>query len=298
MKYLLGAGVIGPFPYVDLSPSEFEELRRWRSILLITQGIEEKFGLVLENFWELEETRLRLALRTTEMMTGHDPFWYGVFLLNRRLVNLLTTCRMYVDQTVADFGRLSDDPDPTRIKKLFSRQYDSLLGFRVMETLRNYAQHQSFPITSAQYYSGWEKFGDQDLLSFRANPRIRIEDLEKSSFKKEVLEELKERKYEEVDLTLLIREYIEGLSTVHSELRTIEEPLVTSAKMALKSALKRYSEASDRAVSPCVAFKLNDEGDETETFRVYSELSERVDKLRARRLPLNVSRWIVTNKAG
>ena len=101
-----------------------------------------------------------------------------------------------------------------------------------------------------------------------------------------------------MDLTLLIREYIEGLSTVHSELRTIAEPLVTSAKMALKSALKRYSEASDRAVSHCMAFKLNDEGDETETFRIYSELSERADKLRARRLPLNVSRWIVTNKAG
>ena len=170
MKYMLGAGVIGPHPYVDLLQNEFEVLRKSRSILVTAQGSEEKFRLVLENLWEYEETRLQLALRTPEMPTEYDPFWDGVFLLNRRLINLLTTCRMYIDQTISDFGRLTGDRGDIQIKELFSRQYDDRLGYRVMETLRNYAQHESFPITSAQYYSGWEKFGDQDLLSFRANP--------------------------------------------------------------------------------------------------------------------------------
>jgi hypothetical protein len=283
MKYLLNAGVAEPFPYVDLSEEEFTGLRSARRNLIAAQSYEEKFGLLLENFWEYEETRLRLALRIPEM-TGYDPFWDGVFLLNRRLVNLLTTCRMYVDQTKVELNELVGESGQSQIKGLFSKQYDALLGYRVMEALRNYAQHHSFPIGAVDFFQGWEKFEDGSYFSLRTNPKLRMSDLD-SGFKKEVLTELKVRQEKSLDVTYFVREYIEGLSAVHAELRELAD-------------LERYGMASGTKVSYCAASFLNEQGTEIESFSIYRELTERVDKLRQRRLPTHVSRCIVSNKCG
>jgi hypothetical protein len=296
MKYLLGAGVIGPFPYADISEDQFIGLRTARRSLLIAQSLEEKFGLVLENFWEYEETRLRLALRAMEM-TGHDPFWDGVFLLNRRLVNMLTTCRMYVDQTTAELHELLGESGKVQTKNLFSQQYDSLLGYRVMEALRNYAQHHSFPIGSAEYFHGWEQFENESYFSVRINPKLRLDDLD-SGFKKEVLKELKLSQQKDLDVTRFVREYIEGLSIVHKELRDLAKLVIDDAKASFASALEMYSATSGATVTHCMAHSLNEEDEEVENFRIYRELPERVDKLRQRALPTTIARWIVSNKSG
>jgi hypothetical protein len=296
VKYFLGAGVIGQVPYIELSEDQFIQFRTARRSLLIAQSLEEKFGLVLENFWEYEETRLRLALRTMEMV-AHDPFWGGVFLLNRRLVNMLTTCRMYVDQTTMECDELLGELGRVQTEKLFSQQYDEVLGYRVMEALRNYAQHHSFPIGSAEYFQGWEQFGDEFYLSVRTNPKLRIDDLD-SGFKKKVLKELKTHQQKDLDITRFVKGYIECLSIVYAELRVLAKPVVDEAKSSFASALEIYGATSGTGVTHCMVHSLNEHGDEVESFRIYCELTEHVDKLRQRALPINVSRCIVSNRSG
>ena len=49
MKYCLGRGFIGDWPYLDISADEFNSLKAAKKDLFTVLGVEEKFDLVLQN---------------------------------------------------------------------------------------------------------------------------------------------------------------------------------------------------------------------------------------------------------
>jgi hypothetical protein len=70
------------------------------------------------------------------------------YIATRRLLNLMTATRLYLDSLPhhANEVLVNDPTTLASVKQAPSVAYDSALGYRVMEALRNVSQHRMLPI--------------------------------------------------------------------------------------------------------------------------------------------------------
>jgi len=211
---------------LDISEREYNEISSSKEALIEILFLEQKFDIVLENFLEFEMELLKLS---NNNMVYRD-LEYGKFqneinTINRRVINLLTACRLYIDHSKHHLSKIyQEDSDiPDKIKNEFSIQYESVFGYRVLEALRNYVQHRGFPIHSCSYNSKWvgEITESDSKLLHAVTPYIDVYKLrEDGKFKKETLNEMEDLG-EKHDIKPLVRGYISSISKVHNNLRTL-----------------------------------------------------------------------------
>ena len=117
-------------------------------------GIEEKFDLLVENYFDYERELLELALRQS---LSRDWTWQSMNLdrlaITEGAANLLSAARLYVDHLEHDLNEaLGPDHEVARnAHGPSSARYDASLSYRAMEALRNVAQHHSFPVHTLSY---------------------------------------------------------------------------------------------------------------------------------------------------
>jgi len=154
-------------------PREYDRISRAKHALITTIAIEQKLDLLLENYVEYESELLDLAVR---LIAFRDSQWHAFQRENldvtRRLVNLLSAARLYVDQMNHDLGRLFDDADEIRaaVKQESSARYDASFGFRLMETLRNAIQHRSIAGILLKHHYGTDRSGVREGEARRSIP--------------------------------------------------------------------------------------------------------------------------------
>ena len=139
--------------FFEISGEQFAHARLAKRNLFRVLSIEDKFDLVLANYTDFERELLDLALYQmvhfgVSWSSGHSD----IYKVNRRLANLLSAARLYTDQIKHDAAALdsSETSLAQLLSKKFSDQYDARLGYRVMEALRNYAQHRSLPVHQSE----------------------------------------------------------------------------------------------------------------------------------------------------
>jgi hypothetical protein len=179
----------------------------------------------------------------------YAEFFDARLALNRRLVNLLTSARLYLDQLPQPVAACAPDGEAAKaqIKKVISEQYDGFKEYRFMDALRNYTQHRGIPIHWISHAGSWvgnEQDEDdeesQKLLQYSLELVSEASILrEDADFKQRVREELEEQ----TDLTLSARRYVECLSTVHEAVRSATGGSLKEARDLMESAHKRYLEA-------------------------------------------------------
>ena len=85
---------------VDVTKEEFERVVAAREACLVALSLEEKLSLVLNNFYEFEVELLKLAERHLVWNAiEYEDVMGDRLLLDRRIVNLLTASRLYLDHT-------------------------------------------------------------------------------------------------------------------------------------------------------------------------------------------------------
>lgn len=209
--------------FLEISLEEFERIKSAKEKYFRVLGIEEKFDLLLQNYAEYERELIDLTLE--RMLHGFRDWSAAIsdlYIINRRLANLLTVTRLYIDQVAHDISTMygSKSDITGEVAKVFCKEYDESLGYRVMEALRNFLQHRALPISLA-YPTEWDSSPatPKSNLRFAIKPQLVVPDLRREGgFKTAVLEEL-ERDGGTQDLTLLIRQFIGGLSRIHNDLR-------------------------------------------------------------------------------
>ncbi|HEX6038439.1 hypothetical protein [Longimicrobium sp.] len=190
----------------------------------IAASVEEKFGILLGNYEELE-TALLIEAAHKVIFQDINPSRVQdmLYTLNRRVINLLTSCRLYIDHIQHDlnsiFGKASGRAEVA--VQAMNYQYDVKLGYRVMEALRNYVQHRGLPIAGVLF----GVMPDKPRVGFAAHtvtPLLNTHKLDDDGgFKQSVLNELMSAHGEQADLKPLVREYIEGITEVHRKFREI-----------------------------------------------------------------------------
>jgi len=231
--------------FVEIDEAEYLLIKNARQNLLEVLFLEEKLDLVTENFYEYETELLSIASR---MMIFNNDDHVAMSrernLIGRRIVNLLSAGRMYIDQSVQHVEKIYGIPSPNleTIKNEIKIQYDKSLGYRVMEALRNYVQHRGFPIHSMKFSHRRVDIDDDFQLLHRAIPLIGVAELaEDGNFKKSVLEELKNIQHNDwVDAKPLIREYTEGICNIHEKVREIVRPDLVKWERILDDTIEKF----------------------------------------------------------
>jgi hypothetical protein len=195
---------------------------------------------VLDNYTELEVALLSSAQDHIQLgHLSHSRAMQQRLLLDRRYANLLSICRLYLNYSSALARTLG-------IEKEFgaatNTEYDSSLGYRVMEALRNYVQHRGFPLSSITHNSMAIGDNEAELCEVTVVPGLALERLKgDANFKSSVLAEI-EALGTEPDLRLWTREYLDGIRRCHRHLTSGLEAKMDAAIEAYQKACTRFAE--------------------------------------------------------
>lgn len=279
MPFALTKEVLGCGLFVDISEEEYRAISVSKNCLFEALYLEQKLDIVIEDYIEFE---MELLASSTRQMVNRDQD-YSWFQeegnkINRRIVNLLSACRLYLDHSMHHLSNIYGEKSEhiESINKIRSEEYDSKLGYRVMEAMRNYVQHRGFPIHKWTYNSKRIEKQDKDQLLFTLTPFIKIQQLQEDhKFKASVLMEI-EKIGAEIDSKPLIREYISGIATVHDSIRAILEKDILNWEKTLFTYIDRFKEkiSPEESIIGLSAVITGDRGTYSEIVPIFTEFIE------------------------
>lgn len=227
MRYRLRRLVLGVPAFIEISKDEFEQLKRTQKNLLNVLNIEATFDLLLENYAEFERECLGLGLRLALFARHGEPL--GAYReMNRRVVNLLSSARLYTEQVPKELDAIyGEGSKHAATFNHYGSQQKAFLAYRAMEALRNHAQHFGFLVYAATHSLTWEntnaEAGLRAGLKLFVNLQRLKDDRNLNKEDKKIVDELatKVDRYGNINLTPMVREYMEKLCEVHQSLRDL-----------------------------------------------------------------------------
>ncbi len=160
--------------------------------------------------------------------------------INRKLANLLSAGRLYIDHLPHHINNMFGE-NSTQLRDINNEikvRYDGNLGFRVMEAIRNYMLHRGFVIDSLTHNSSRD-----EATGFANNvviPMIDITELEADSrFKRRVLQELKPYG-DTADIRPFVRNYVASIGVIQEKVRNIIEKDTVYWEKTVRSMISKY----------------------------------------------------------
>lgn len=242
IKYGLARMVLGSSSFLEITEDQFIDLERFRDIITNVIYIEEKFDILLENAKELEMEIIDISV-SDSLFNGkeHKDFHIERNTLNRRIANLLTSCRLYldhIDHHLSDLRKIAKI-DTDAVGKIKSEQYDEQFGYRFMEALRNHVQHRGLPIKNTIYHDEKKIVDNATKFFVSLSIYISTEDLTNNNkIKKAIRKEVAEYG-EKLDIMPLARRYVDCIWNIHEKVRTI----ITRSEDEAKSAIKTHMDS-------------------------------------------------------
>ncbi|ACL58378.1 hypothetical protein [Methylobacterium nodulans] len=245
MKYVLRDLALGTESEVEIGKTEFDSIVSATKMFSAATDIEELYDSVIENYYEYEHELITILQRNMIFKGEEFIYWKFSGITSRRLMNFMSSARSYIDQVPQHldtiFGKISDETRSFNEEK--SIQYDSMLGYRVLEALRNYSQHHGYPIHNVSIGMNWHGDRNPAVWKHYINPTIFVPALARDpKFKRSVLKEL-EQLGEHVPINPFVREYIEGIANIHSKARHLLDPMIHGARSLLDIHVKSFKDS-------------------------------------------------------
>lgn len=240
MQYFLRLPLAEDSPTLPIDNHRFSLLKKSKTILAEFLEFEEEYEMMISNYIDLEKESFNASL-SYGILThrGLADFFDARLALNRRLLNLLTSVRLYSDRlTVHCCACL---PEETRIKErvesLRVNEYERNFDYRFMDALRNYIQHYGTAIHHVSFGQRLNPPRINGLVeiysSFSADKKVLASD---PHFKKQILDEMPNK----VDLISASRGYIESLNAIHISVRQMTIKSVNEARLLIQTAIDDY----------------------------------------------------------
>jgi hypothetical protein len=273
MRYVITRRLMGDHPELAISSAEFESFKDAKRGLIVLMSIEEKFAMLVANYREFETELLARSVNSL-VYQQHDygSMHDGRVELSRRIANLLSSARMFIDQVQHDWSSLGIASAP--VAALLAKEYDARLGYRAMEALRNFAQHRSVPVHIIEHPFGTD-LSDTTRKRVRVIPRVSVRKLaEDPKFKKGILAEL-QALGDSCDLRVLIRDYVDGLASVQRTLRAEWATTALLWESILDELLARWRREVGPHIGALGVVRLDDAGDELEAEDLFDDFVQR-----------------------
>jgi hypothetical protein len=299
MKYGITRRLPAEKTFVEVTEPEFREAKAAKTKLVHALFIEEKLDYVLGNFCEVERQLLDAAL---DNMLFSDLSWSKgvaeVHTISRRIVNLLTACRLYLDQVAHHVHEVygPDSPEAQSLEDKKSEEYNSHLGYRLMDALRNHVQHRGLPVSGVTRHSVLVGTPPDSPAKHTVTPWLNVASLaEDSKFKESVLAELKAIG-DTVDIKPFIREYVGSIGAVHAIVRERMKQDIAGWETVLTSILDRFKAAGGHLVGVAVV-AMDEEGACVDHVEVFDDLLKRRKQLEAKnRYLTHIAKHFVTSE--
>jgi len=247
-KYTLRPNILDRAPELEITKNKFEKIKTARKTLNAALAIEEKYEILYCNHIEYEQDLLSSALNSMSRFDfGYDKAFHTITTFNRRIINILTSARMYTDQMIGHLRDCLPTEDDLTIKSFFkqqtSEQYDSNFEYSLMEALRNHVQHSGLCVSRIKSDNRiYEDDGGGSLWENRTLIYCSKKLLSQNPhFKSTVYNTMPD----EVELTTAIRKYIGCISEIHNSVRNKIETSVETARFLLENTLNEYRSISD-----------------------------------------------------
>jgi len=224
---------------------------------------EETISLLLGNYLDWEQALLALAQRYVVFPNyDHSQAMVDRLELDRRVSNLLSACRFYLDRSEATisafYGKRS--AELKKFKHARSVCYDRAAAYRFLEALRNYVQHCGFAIGAIAFKSHGLENGGDAMGEFRIGATVDLRSLRESGdFKSAVLSEYS-AEVRDVDLVPLFRVYVHEILGLHELLREILTPKRNDAQKLYSDALREFSHSAFGELKTPRLLVINDAG--------------------------------------
>lgn len=278
MKYGITRRVANCVTFIELSHDEFNLARSAKENLMHALYIEEKINYVLENFVEFERELLNAAV---DNVVFSDIAWSKsvneLHTVNRRIVNLLAACRLYLDQVAhnihAIYGRASSQS--ILFRQATSDEYETHLGYRVMEAMRNYVQHRGFPVHLVTRSSKPVETAEGRRVMHTVIPNVDVSELAADAkFKASILQELQEFG-NMIDLRPLIREFVSSIGRIHVRIREMLSGDICEWEATMTGIITRLCDTSGEKAIGIVVVAQDESGAYVEQVNVFEEFMTR-----------------------
>ena len=227
---------------IEIDENEFNELEKAKEFLHFIVTHEESYDIIISNYIEFEQEILQLTLQN---VMYHDPsssrFYELRMRLNKRLINLLTSVKLYQDLGIHQVPKCHTERGKyqTEIKKFFSNEYDNKNHYRFMEELRKYTQHAGLAIHLTRFSMSRTNSQNSSQLEYSVNFSSYSEQLKKDKmFNVSKFPKMEE----EIDLKMAVRHYVESVSFVHISIRELFKDFTNDSRNKLKSAHTKFKE--------------------------------------------------------
>lgn len=257
MKYFVKQFILGKTAILPIEASYFTQLQQSQRSMVAAKAIEEKYDLMISNYLEFEK---EILLQITEQVVlnkdSYDDFYQIRTILNRRIVNLLTSTKLYYDQMqrqvrLCDFN---NEEFSNTVLSYFSREYDDNFEYRFMDNLRNYVQHCGLAIHSFSLPSQWEGDGDSRLMRNSIKIYSTREELgqDPKFSKRPIFTECTDK----INLIKSIRKYVEKLSLIHDEIRTLIEGNLSESLNCIEKIISEYKAVNNNDALGIYAYSV------------------------------------------
>lgn len=289
--YSLCALVLEENPEIPLSEDEFEKLKQAKSCLNSAFALEENYDLLLSNYRELELEAISAAFNDmTVKQHAYEDFFEVRTVINRRVVNLLSATRMYLDQYLGNLKKIGIDSNIP--KTLSSEQYDNFFEYRFMEALRNHTQHAGHAVHGVKMGGRWMHEQEPRKLQYSITPYAAKCMLEGTKFKASVLKECPDK----VAIIPAARIHVGGISSIHKKVRELSKDLVQDARGLFEEAIFRHEKEAQKKYLGLAAI-AKENGDIVEHIPIFLNWDNVRQKLVNKNWPVeNLSQRFVTSQ--
>ncbi len=238
MKYILYIPSFVKKLELKINKNEFDELDKAKKFLHYIVSHEESYDILISNYIEFEQEILQLTMQN--MM--YSPYSTNIFYelrmkLNKRLINLLTSVKLYQDLGLHQIPKCFNERGKyqNEIRNLLANEYDNNNHYKFIDELRKYTQHAGLAVHLTSF--NMNKANSQREYSI--NLSSYIEKLKKDKmFNATKFSEMDD----EIDLKLAVRHYIESISFVHDSIRKLFETFTKKSRKTIESAHAKFKE--------------------------------------------------------
>lgn len=230
--------------------------------------IEEKFNVFIDNYIELEKDVFSSynAIKESQSNESNQKSLCisTIKLLNRRLLNFLSSARMYLDQVEHDLSSV-DKKESSNLKEEFKQnknmEYDNCIGYQVMELLRDLSQHQCMPIDKIIAYIPmleWKSDYMPIIIEFDLKILKNYSTFKAKIKKKFKISNLLDYNTDRLNITPYIREYFLSICNIHKKYRTMTEELLLSKIHSIGTIFDKYNLSKMNQIAFCKLSESND----------------------------------------
>lgn len=272
MYYVLRQRILNSSADFPISQEKFDEIARARVVAHQALALEEKYYMLLQNYFDLERVIHDLALSDLLFPALRwSDYVDKIHAVNRQILNLLSAAKAYIDQVPQHLNSIfmPSKAESEMFVSMTNAEFDANFGYRIMCALRNHAQHGDFPVQSLELGSIWTRNEDQRLCrsgatafihldALRYNPKVRAKTrLELESYG------------EKLDLKPLVRQYMSSFSRLHIFVRGMIFEVAGKSEQLIREVHNDFCKRVEVKPSALAAMSVNEENMVIEVHAVF-----------------------------